>query len=114
MPKSKKRKQPIVSNSALTVQTSVAAQSCRRTIRQFHVLLKRRKQFEKEAEVKEEILKEIDREIEALGGLERYQQMSSLGQDEERGGGSEKIFIKWMKEFGLHDATTRPHKLQCV
>ena len=36
-----------------------------------------------------------------FGGLEKYQQMSANGQKGERGGGSEKIFISWMKDMGL-------------
>lgn len=93
MPKARKRKQPIVQSTTI----SIAAQSCRTTIRQYHLLLKRRRQLE-QAEQKI-ALAEIDQQISSLGGLERYQQMSSLGQREDRGGGSEKIFIQWMKEI---------------
>lgn len=48
---------------------------------------------------------EIDQQLSKLGGLERYQQLSALGQREERGGGSEKIFIQWIKELGVHRTT---------
>jgi 25S rRNA (adenine2142-N1)-methyltransferase len=48
-------------------------------------------------------LANIDREIEALGGLERYQRMSCIGQGSDRGGGSEKVLIGWLKQMGWAD-----------
>jgi len=102
MPKVKKRKQPIVSEPAVSSNASISAQSCRNTIRQFHVLLKRRRQLEDSSRGHEDDSMEIDRQITNLGGLERYQQLSSLGQRDDRGGGSEKIFVKWLKELDLH------------
>jgi 25S rRNA (adenine2142-N1)-methyltransferase len=101
----RKRKQPIVYQ---TTTTSIAAQSCRTTIRQYHLLLKRRQQLE---QAKQTIaLAEIDQQIASLGGLERYQQMSSLGQLEDRGGGSEKVFIQWMK--AMRKAQSNPPNIR--
>jgi 25S rRNA (adenine2142-N1)-methyltransferase len=34
-----------------------------------------------------------------MGGLERYQAMSSIGQSAVKGGGSEKVVIPWLKEI---------------
>jgi 25S rRNA (adenine2142-N1)-methyltransferase len=48
-------------------------------------------------------LANINREIEALGGLERYQRMSCIGQGGDRGGGSEKVLIEWLKQMGRAD-----------
>lgn len=101
----RKRKQPIVYQ---TTATSITAQSCRTTIRQYHLLLKRRQQLE---QAKQTIaLAEIDQQIASLGGLERYQQMSSLGQLEDRGGGSEKVFIQWMK--AMRKAQSNPQNIR--
>lgn len=50
-------------------------------------------------QVKEE-LAAIEEEINQLGGLETYQKMSVIGQGSDRGGGSEKILIAWLSEFG--------------
>lgn len=43
----------------------------------------------------------VEQEIEQLGGLEVYQRMSSIGQGADRGGGSEKVLIRWLKELGM-------------
>lgn len=104
MPKTRKRKHPIVQTST----ASIAAQSCRTTIRQYHLLLKRRRQLELTNETI--ALAEIDQQISSIGGLERYQQMSSLGQQGDRGGGSEKVFIQWMK--GIRKTQSDPKNIR--
>lgn len=114
MPKARKRKQPIVSQAASSSNTSIAAQSCRNTIRKYHVLLKRRKQLENDPQQHRIDLAEIDQQLKDLGGLERYQQLSVLGQKEERGGGSEKIFVNWLKELNLHRRSESQGKLRYV
>lgn len=106
MPKARKRKQPIVQTTTI----SIAAQSCRTTIRQYHLLLKRRWQLEQAKETT--ALAEIDQQISSLGGLQRYQQMSSLGQLGDRGGGSEKVFIQWMK--GIRKAQSNPRNIRLL
>ena len=111
MPKTKKRKQPIVSAVA---NTSIAAQSCRNTIRKYHVLLKQRQKLENAPEPQPTLV-EIEHQLSNLGGLERYQQLSTLGQREERGGGAEKFFIQWMKELNVHRKRSEDStKLRCV
>ncbi|PPQ86877.1 hypothetical protein CVT25_012596 [Psilocybe cyanescens] len=117
MPKARarKRKLPIISEAVVkSNSTSIAAQSCRNTIRKYHVLMKRRTQLEQDPQEHKRDLAEIDRQITDLGGLERYQQLSSLGQQEERGGGSEKIFIKWLKELNLHRRSETSGKLRLL
>ena len=110
MPKTKKRKQPIVPAVA---NTSITAQSCRNTIRQYHFLLKQRRKLESAPEPNPTVV-EIEHQLSNLGGLERYQQLSTLGQREERGGGTEKVFIQWMKELNVHRRRTDSTKLRCV
>lgn len=36
-----------------------------------------------------------------MGGLELYQDMSATGQRKDRGGGSEKVLIGWLKELDI-------------
>ena len=65
------------------------------------MLLKWRAQLEtkpRTLEISKE-LEEIDQEMNSLGGLEQYQAMSVVGQSNERGGGSHKILISWLREF---------------
>ncbi|KAF8797847.1 hypothetical protein BYT27DRAFT_7151275 [Phlegmacium glaucopus] len=106
MPRTRKRKQPIVQ----TTTPSIAVQSCRATIRQYHLLLKRRCQLEQAKQTN--ALAEIDQQISSLGGIERYQKMSSLGQQSDRGGGSEKVFIHWMK--GIRRTQSNPQNIRLL
>jgi 25S rRNA (adenine2142-N1)-methyltransferase len=112
-----KRKMPITARVVGDkLPTSASAASTRGVIRRFHVLLKRREQLLREAakgrnkrrEVRapgidylppQEELNRIESDIEAMGGLERYQAMSSIGQSAVKGGGSEKVLIPWIKEI---------------
>jgi len=115
MTKFRKRKAPVTSETIssrnltakLTVigsSTSSKPESSRTVIRKFHVLLKRKAQLEKQRACPETsaALYELDREVEELGGLAAYQRMSSIGQGEDRGGGSEKVFIGWLREMEMH------------
>lgn len=84
---------------------SASSSSTRGVIRRFHVLLKRQMQLKSKAcsgkrpsDVTEELAK-IEQQLDALGGLEKYQAMSSIGQSAEKGGGSERILISWLKEL---------------
>jgi 25S rRNA (adenine2142-N1)-methyltransferase len=115
MPKNKKRKLPISNPVDHYVATS-KSQSGRNVIRRFHVLIKREAQLKSiisPSATQTEELANIRLEIEELGGLQRYQRMSTAGQSSDRGGGSEKIFIEWMKELKLHIRETRT-KLRCA
>lgn len=102
MPKARKRKAPIVHTDTHSTSSNTP-QSSRTIIRRFHVLQKRRTQLLNrgpDARVAQ-ALSAIDQEIEELGGLECYQRMSAVGQGVDRGGGSEKILIDWLKEMYL-------------
>jgi len=57
-------------------------------------------------------LEDVERKIEELGGLQSYQRMSAIGQGNDRGGGSEKVFIGWLRERSVHE--TAGDKLKYV
>ena len=97
MGRSKKRRIPVTTPTHKLIPKSLTTRS---TIRQFHVLLKRRAQLETKPRTIEmtKELEEIDQEMVSLGGLEQYQAMSVVGQSKERGGGSHKVLISWLRE----------------
>ncbi|KAF9036959.1 nucleolus protein [Hymenopellis radicata] len=101
MPKVRKRKAPVTASLAPTTSSS-KPQSSRTVIRQFHL---------NSSGGTGKALAEIQRRIDELGGLECYQSMSAIGQGTDRGGGSEKVFIAWLKELGMHKARTEKLKL---
>jgi len=102
MPKARKRKAPITALSRIE-HASSRPHSRRTLIRRFHVLLKKQAQLRGSSLNAENAnaLADIVREIEELGGLAAYQRMSSIGQGEDRGGGSEKVLISWLREMGV-------------
>ncbi|KAG6910929.1 hypothetical protein DXG01_006612 [Tephrocybe rancida] len=104
MPKARKRKLPIVSIETASSASSTPLSS-RTTIRRFHVLLKQRTQLKAARTLyadSNKALAEVEDEIATLGGLEQYQRMSAVGQGTDRGGGSEKVLIGWLKDAGLN------------
>ncbi|TFK67897.1 hypothetical protein BDN72DRAFT_724793, partial [Pluteus cervinus] len=105
--KARRRKVPITSQTTTASSTSKASRS---VIQQFHRLLKQRLQFRKTLPDDAPPLKAIEKEIGDLGGLEHYQNMSALGQTNERGGGSEKVLVSWMKELGVPRSTSLEDK----
>ena len=83
----------------------------RKVIRRFHILHKRQAQLQKflegerielstQAKDAKEELQAIEQEISDMGGLEAYQKMSVIGQGNDRGGGSEKVLLEFLEEFG--------------
>ncbi|KAK1229086.1 25S rRNA (adenine2142-N1)-methyltransferase [Marasmius sp. AFHP31] len=106
MPKARKKKAPITASGSKT--TSSKPQSSRGVIRKFHVLIKRQSQLQSKLDggnsntslVQE--LVDIQNQIEELGGLDSYQRMSTIGQGNDRGGGSEKVLIQWLKDAEMH------------
>ncbi|KAG7452881.1 nucleolus protein [Guyanagaster necrorhizus] len=96
MPKARKRKVPVTTTSNHSGNASSSKpQASRTVIRQFHVLLKQQAQLNDAQK-----LAEIQRQIDELGGIDCYQSMSAIGQGKDRGGGSEKVLIGWLKELG--------------
>ncbi|BEI99501.1 hypothetical protein CcaverHIS631_0405440 [Cutaneotrichosporon cavernicola] len=98
------RKAPLVpTEKKLSSASHKVTQS---TISTFHTLLKRRKGIERQLkssasseqhQALEKELKNIDRQADEIGGLEAYQQASTLGQSSQRGGDSSHVLIKWLK-----------------
>jgi 25S rRNA (adenine2142-N1)-methyltransferase len=115
MPKARQRKPPVTSYDS-GERLSNTAQSTRTTIRRFHLLLKRRAQLQnaKAHTDTSKALADIEDQIARMGGLERYQRMSAVGQGKDRGGGSETILINWLKDLGLNDLKKGQAKLRCV
>jgi len=109
MPKTRRRKIPITRSSA----SSSSSFSSRALIRGFHVLLKKQAQLRGLPHNEENVkaLNNIDLEIEELGGLAAYQRMSSIGQGGDRGGGSEKVLISWLREMGMSCQSSKKLKL---
>lgn len=100
MPKARRRKTPITSQP-IACTSSNSPQATRNTIRKFHVLLKQQAQLRKATVRNAAAIAAVEQQISELGGLELYQRMSSVGQGHDRGGGSEKVLIQWLKEMGL-------------
>lgn len=117
MPKARKKKAPITATSTAAVISS-KPQSSRTVIRRFHVLLKEKAKltnFGGHGTGNTETLAHIEEELAGLGGLESYQQMSVIGQGNDRGGGSEKVLIQWLKELGMAEKRdSGRHLLKCA
>jgi hypothetical protein len=109
MPKgSRRRKLPVT--VAERYGSSSTPRTSRTVIRKFHTLLKQQKSAQGDT------LTSVNHELEKLGGLEKYQHMSCIGQGADRGGGSEKVLIGWLKQMGRVDQKHRHvlcHYYQC-
>ena len=100
----RKKKTPItLADHPSVANGSSKPHTTRTLIRRFHVLLKKQKQLQKNASsaANAKALQDVEQGIEQLGGLAAYQRMSSIGQGTDRGGGSEKVLIKWLVGRGL-------------
>lgn len=99
MPKARQRKVPVTDKRPSAKTANGPA-----LIRRFHVLLKRKELLANQgtSSTSQELF-DIEQEIESLGGVETYQRMSVRGQSEERGGGTEKVFVAWLKDLGGHN-----------
>ena len=103
MPKALKRKAPVTLSSTAQAGASSNPHASRTLIRRFHTLLKTRTRLRMRSSDPEaaQQLAEIEKEINELGGLEAYQRMSTIGQGKDRGGGTEKVLIGWLKEMSM-------------
>jgi len=102
--KSRKRKTPVTDQASSS--SSSNPRSSRALIRRFHVLLKKKAQLQAQGvnvQNSTQTLAEIEEGIEALGGLSAYQRMSDIGQGDDRGGGSQKVLVSWLKAMGMSD-----------
>lgn len=126
MPKGRKntRKTPVTSapssdRTSLPSGSSNRPQVTRTIIRRFHVLIKRQTQLQqlfkdgntvknnRDLTSAKAELADIEHEIEELGGLAAYQRMSTIGQGKDRGGGSEKVLIGWLRGLGFPEEVER-------
>jgi 25S rRNA (adenine2142-N1)-methyltransferase len=100
--KTRKRKIPITGLSG-TGCASSHPHASRTLIRRFHVLLKQQAQLKASPQNAENTiaLADVEREIDGHGGLAAYQRMSSIGQGDDRGGGSEKVLVYWLRDMGM-------------
>ena len=104
MPKSKRKKTPVTASIKISApSSSTSATQTRNTIRRFHVLLKQKAKLETTSKDAIGTLADIEKEMEELGGLEKYQEMSAIGQSGARGGGSEKVLIEWLKQLNMNN-----------
>lgn len=118
MPRVKRtrRKTPIVLPET-TRTSSSTPQSSRTVIRRFHVLLKKRSQILNtptgDANTAE-ALASVQHQISDLGDLKCYQRMSAVGQSGDRGGGSEKVLIRWLKELKVNSLSLKEIKVRLL
>lgn len=132
MPKNNKnkRKKPVTTPPGPSSSTSASSgassnpAATRKVIRRFHVLLKRQAQLKRTlknlssandtSDLQDE-LDSVEQEMERMGGLAAYQRMSTIGQGNDRGGGSEKVFIEWLQKLGENERrSSMGSKLQYV
>ncbi|OAL71295.1 hypothetical protein A7D00_4195 [Trichophyton violaceum] len=93
-----KRKKSLAQGRPPTVKKPAASLSARATrdlIRSHHQLHKARARAA--AEGNEELVRQLDSEIAAKGGLKSYQIASKKGQSKERGGDSSHLLLQWLK-----------------
>ncbi|PKS11877.1 hypothetical protein jhhlp_001171 [Lomentospora prolificans] len=81
--------------TARPVNAAFSRRAARTLINRHHHLEKKRQKAVKEGD--ETTAKAASAEITALGGLERYQQASLLGQSKGRGGDSSRVLLEWIK-----------------
>jgi len=78
---------------------SLSSQTTRKLVRTHHTL---RKQFTSAvARGDDSKADAIKTEIEASGGLKRYQEASIQGQSAQRGGDTSKVLMEWLSELGV-------------
>lgn len=74
---------------------SISRKATKALINKHHLLEKRKTQALTRGDKEEEAA--IDAEIQALGGLEKYQEASLQGQRHDRGGDSSRVLMDWLK-----------------
>lgn len=74
---------------------SISRKATKALINRHHLLEKRKRQAAAKGDKAAEAA--IDAEIEALGGIERYQEASLQGQRHDRGGDSSRVLMQWLQ-----------------
>ncbi|KAK9771108.1 putative 25S rRNA adenine-N(1) methyltransferase [Seiridium cardinale] len=90
---------------------SISRQATKALINAHHVLEKRKAQAVSKGDTAQQSA--IDKEISALGGIEKYQQASLQGQRNDRGGDSSRVLMEWLKPAlpALRDMTANPLRM---
>lgn len=96
---------------------ALSSKATRNLIRSHHQLNKSRAQAIQSGN--HTLIREIDAQIQAKGGLESYQLASRLGQASDRGGDSSKVLIEWLSPQlsrlkDTDDADPKPVKLRLL
>lgn len=96
--KKQKPRQNLSAGRPPTVQRpkSITRKATKSLIGKHHVLEKRRVQAAAKGDAPEEAA--VAAEIEAMGGLKKYQEASLQGQREDRGGDSSRVLLDWLKD----------------
>lgn len=99
--KKQRPRQNLAAGRPPTVQRpkSITRKATKSLIGKIHVLEKRRVQAVAKGDAAEE--ERIASEIEALGGLKKYQEASLQGQREDRGGDSSRVLLDWLAASGI-------------
>ncbi|KAJ9211540.1 hypothetical protein DTO166G4_6820 [Paecilomyces variotii] len=90
---------------------ALSAKATRNLIRSHHRLLKARAQALEAGD--DDLVRKLDSQIQANGGLESYQLASKIGQSLERGGDTSKLLIEWINST-LRDLKGTPFKLRVL
>jgi 25S rRNA (adenine2142-N1)-methyltransferase len=90
---------------------ALSAKATRNLIRSHHRLLKARTQALEAGD--EDLVRSLDSQIQANGGLESYQLASKIGQSLERGGDTSKLLIDWINPR-LRELNGTPFKLRVL
>ncbi|KAK4223709.1 putative methyltransferase-domain-containing protein [Podospora fimiseda] len=90
---------------------SITRKATKALINKHHLLEKRKQQALSKGDATQ--VAAIDAEIEALGGLESYQEASLQGQRQDRGGDSSSVLMQWLQSsLSAHkEASGRPLKM---
>ncbi|KAK1835236.1 putative methyltransferase-domain-containing protein [Podospora conica] len=96
--KKKRQQKSLTAGRPPTIQRpkSITRTATKALINKHHLLEKRKKQAISKGDKAEEAL--IASEIDALGGLERYQEASLQGQRHDRGGDSSRLLMQWLEK----------------
>ena len=94
---------PPIPSSSSRPASILSSKTTRTLIRSHHTLHKKLRQAETAGD--KALVEKIKTQIEAQGGLAKYQQASIQGQSAERGGDSSKVLVEWLLEIntGLQD-----------
>lgn len=82
--------------SSPSLSLSASSKHTRTVIRSHHVLQKRLAHARSEGDT--DLVRELEAQLAAEGGLKTYQLASTLGQSAERGGDSSRVLVQWLRD----------------